>query len=161
MLSTVLVVLLAFWLLGVGTSYTLGGLIHILLVIAIVVVLMRIIQGRSPLRSLVATCCVPSADGGRARLHAETAPGRSHRRLRLHHIRLWSYICGGAVALAGKRLPGPARRRGHTCDAEARERRSLSIEPSRDTLSIVLGKSVSRVRHEGAVWTSRYSALSR
>jgi len=38
------------WLLGVVTSYTLGGLIHILLVIAIVVVLLRVIQGRNPLR---------------------------------------------------------------------------------------------------------------
>jgi hypothetical protein len=50
MLSTVIVVLLVLWLLGVVTSYTLGGVIHILLVIAIVVVLLRIIQGRSPLR---------------------------------------------------------------------------------------------------------------
>lgn len=50
MLTTVIVVLLVLWLLGVGTSYTLGGLIHILLVVAIIVVLLRIIQGRSPLR---------------------------------------------------------------------------------------------------------------
>jgi hypothetical protein len=49
MLSTLIVVLLVLWLLGVVTSYTLGGLVHILLVIAIVVVLLRIIQGRNPL----------------------------------------------------------------------------------------------------------------
>ena len=50
MLSTVIVVLLVLWLLGIATSYTLGGVFHLLLVIAIVVVLLRIIQGRSPLR---------------------------------------------------------------------------------------------------------------
>lgn len=50
MLSTLVIVLLILWLLGVVTSYTLGGLIHILLVIAIVVVLLRIIQGRNPIR---------------------------------------------------------------------------------------------------------------
>jgi hypothetical protein len=50
MLSTLIIVLLVLWLLGVATSYTLGGLIHILLVVAIVVVLLRIIQGRNPLR---------------------------------------------------------------------------------------------------------------
>jgi Family of unknown function (DUF5670) len=49
-LSTVIVVLLVLWLLGVVTSYTLGGLVHILLVVAIVVVLLRVIQGRNPLR---------------------------------------------------------------------------------------------------------------
>jgi hypothetical protein len=49
MLSTLLVILLILWLLGVVTSYTMGGLIHILLVLAIVVVLLRIIQGRRPL----------------------------------------------------------------------------------------------------------------
>lgn len=50
MLSTVIVILIVLWLLGMVTSYTLGGLIHILLVIAIVVVLIRVIQGRNPLR---------------------------------------------------------------------------------------------------------------
>jgi hypothetical protein len=50
MISTLLIVLLVLWLLGMVTSYTLGGLIHILLVIAIVVVLLRVIQGRNPLR---------------------------------------------------------------------------------------------------------------
>jgi hypothetical protein len=49
MLWTIFVILLVLWLLGLVTSYTLGGYIHILLVIAIVVVLIRIIQGRNPL----------------------------------------------------------------------------------------------------------------
>jgi len=49
-LSTLVVILLVLWLLGVVTSYTLGGLVHILLVVAIVVVLLRVIQGRNPLR---------------------------------------------------------------------------------------------------------------
>ena len=48
MLSTVVIILLVLWALGLVTSYTLGGLIHILLVIAVVVVLLRVIQGRSP-----------------------------------------------------------------------------------------------------------------
>jgi hypothetical protein len=46
-LYTIAVVLILLWLLGVATSYTLGGLIHILLVIALISVLVRIIQGRS------------------------------------------------------------------------------------------------------------------
>jgi hypothetical protein len=46
MLWTIFVVLLVLWLLGVVTSYTLGGFIHILLVIAIVTLLIRLIQGR-------------------------------------------------------------------------------------------------------------------
>jgi len=50
MLSTLIIVLLVLWLLGVVTSYTLGGLVHILLVIAIVIVVLRVIQGRNPLR---------------------------------------------------------------------------------------------------------------
>ena len=49
MLYTLALILLIAWLLGMVTSYTIGGLIHILLVIAIVVVLVRIIQGRKPL----------------------------------------------------------------------------------------------------------------
>ncbi len=49
MLWTVFVILLVLWLLGLVSSYTLGGYIHILLVIAIVVLLIRIIQGRRPL----------------------------------------------------------------------------------------------------------------
>lgn len=46
MLWTIVVVLLILWLLGLVSSYTMGGLIHILLVVAIVVVLIRVIQGR-------------------------------------------------------------------------------------------------------------------
>ena len=46
MLWTICVVLIVLWLLGVVSSYTMGGLIHILLVIAIIAVLVRIIQGR-------------------------------------------------------------------------------------------------------------------
>ena len=46
MLWTICMILIVLWLLGVVTSYTMGGLIHILLVIAIIVVLLRIIQGR-------------------------------------------------------------------------------------------------------------------
>lgn len=49
MLYTVAVILLILWLLGVVTSYTIGGFIHILLVIAIIVVLLRVISGRKPL----------------------------------------------------------------------------------------------------------------
>jgi uncharacterized protein DUF5670 len=49
MLWTIFVILLVLWLLGIVTSYTLGGFIHLLLVIAVVVVLIRIIQGRRPL----------------------------------------------------------------------------------------------------------------
>ncbi|MBF0313512.1 MAG: lmo0937 family membrane protein [Oligoflexia bacterium] len=47
MIWTVFVILMVLWLLGMVTSYTMGGFIHVLLVVAIVVVLMRIIQGRS------------------------------------------------------------------------------------------------------------------
>jgi hypothetical protein len=46
MLETIAVILLALWLLGLVSSYTMGGLIHILLVIAVVIVLVRVIQGR-------------------------------------------------------------------------------------------------------------------
>ena len=46
MLETIIVVLLILWALGLVTSYSLGGFIHILLVIAIVVILIRVIQGR-------------------------------------------------------------------------------------------------------------------
>jgi Family of unknown function (DUF5670) len=46
MLETIAVILVVLWLLGLVTSYTVGGLIHILLVIAIVVILLRVIQGR-------------------------------------------------------------------------------------------------------------------
>ncbi len=47
MLWTVFVVLVVLWLLGVVTSYTLGGFIHLLLILAIGIVLIRLIQGRS------------------------------------------------------------------------------------------------------------------
>ena len=49
MLMTIFVILLVLWLLGVVTSYTMGGFIHILLVVAIIVMLVRIIQGRKPI----------------------------------------------------------------------------------------------------------------
>jgi uncharacterized membrane protein len=49
MLWTIGVILLILWLLGLVTSHTMGGFIHILLVIAIVVVLVRVIQGRKPM----------------------------------------------------------------------------------------------------------------
>ena len=49
MLYTIAVILIVLWLLGLVTSYTMGGLIHVLLVIAIIVVLVRIIQGRRPI----------------------------------------------------------------------------------------------------------------
>jgi hypothetical protein len=49
MLYTIAVVLLILWLLGLVTSYTIGGLIHVLLVIALVVILLRVIGGRKPL----------------------------------------------------------------------------------------------------------------
>ncbi|MEX2466699.1 MAG: lmo0937 family membrane protein [Gemmatimonadota bacterium] len=48
MLTTVVVVLVVLWALGYLTSFTMGGLIHILLVVAIIVVLLRVIQGRRP-----------------------------------------------------------------------------------------------------------------
>jgi hypothetical protein len=48
MLWTIAVILLILWLLGMVSSYTLGGFIHILLILAIIAVLVRIIQGRSP-----------------------------------------------------------------------------------------------------------------
>lgn len=48
MLYTIAVVLFVLWLLGLVTAYTLGGFIHVLLVIAIVLVLLRVISGRPP-----------------------------------------------------------------------------------------------------------------
>lgn len=47
MLWTLLAILLVLWLLGMVTSYTMGGLIHILLVVAVVVLIVRLLQGRS------------------------------------------------------------------------------------------------------------------
>lgn len=47
MLQTIAIILIILWLLGMVASYTIGGFIHILLVIAIVMILIRLIQGRS------------------------------------------------------------------------------------------------------------------
>lgn len=49
MLWTIAVILVVLWLLGLVSSYTMGGFIHLLLVLAIIVVLIRVIQGRTPL----------------------------------------------------------------------------------------------------------------
>ncbi len=49
MLVTIAAVLVVLWLLGLVTSYTLGGFIHLLLVIAVIMVLIRLIQGRNPI----------------------------------------------------------------------------------------------------------------
>jgi hypothetical protein len=49
MLYTVAVVLIVLWLLGFVSAYTMGGFIHVLLVIAIVMILLRVINGRNPL----------------------------------------------------------------------------------------------------------------
>jgi len=49
MLSILVIALIVLWLLGNVTAYTMGGLIHILLVVAIVMVLVRVIQGRNPI----------------------------------------------------------------------------------------------------------------
>jgi hypothetical protein len=49
LLWTIAVILVILWLLGMVTSYTLGGFVHILLVIAIIVILIRVIQGRRPI----------------------------------------------------------------------------------------------------------------
>lgn len=46
MLETIVVILVVLWLVGLVSSYTMGGLIHILLVIAIIVIVLRLIQGR-------------------------------------------------------------------------------------------------------------------
>jgi hypothetical protein len=48
MLYTIACVLIILWLLGLVTSFTMGGFVHVLLVIAVIVVLLRIIQGRKP-----------------------------------------------------------------------------------------------------------------
>ncbi len=47
MLETIIALLVILWLLGMVSSYTMGGLIHILLVVAVVVLILRVIQGRS------------------------------------------------------------------------------------------------------------------
>lgn len=48
MLETIAIVLVVLWLLGLVSSYTMGGFIHVLLVVAIVAILVRLIRGRSP-----------------------------------------------------------------------------------------------------------------
>jgi asparagine N-glycosylation enzyme membrane subunit Stt3 len=48
LLWTIAAILIVLWLLGLATSYTLGGFVHILLVIAIIAILIRVIQGRRP-----------------------------------------------------------------------------------------------------------------
>lgn len=50
MLWTIFVVLMVLWLLGLVSSYTVGGYIHFLLILAVVVLCIRLIQGRAPLR---------------------------------------------------------------------------------------------------------------
>lgn len=50
MLETIAVILLIMWFLGLISSYTIGGFIHILLVIAVVLFLFRVIQGRNPIK---------------------------------------------------------------------------------------------------------------
>ncbi|MCL4683405.1 lmo0937 family membrane protein [Myxococcota bacterium] len=49
MLETIVVILIILWLLGLVSSYTMGGFIHALLVIAIIVIVIRVLQGRKPL----------------------------------------------------------------------------------------------------------------
>jgi hypothetical protein len=49
MLMTLAIILIVLWLLGMVTAYTMGGLIHVLLVVAIIVILVRVIQGRNPI----------------------------------------------------------------------------------------------------------------
>jgi hypothetical protein len=49
MLETIVIILLLLWVVGLVSSYTMGGLIHVLLVVAIAVVLLRVIQGRKAL----------------------------------------------------------------------------------------------------------------
>jgi hypothetical protein len=49
MLETIAIILIVLWLLGMVSSYTVGGFIHVLLVAAIIIFLVRIIQGRRPL----------------------------------------------------------------------------------------------------------------
>lgn len=49
MLLTIAAILVILWILGLVTSYTIGGFIHILLVVAIILILIRLIQGRNPI----------------------------------------------------------------------------------------------------------------
>jgi hypothetical protein len=67
MLYTIAVVLIILWLLGLVSSYTMGGFIHVLLVIAVVVVLLRIIQGRRVLWEAVSLSYWGKETGGSMR----------------------------------------------------------------------------------------------
>ncbi|MDP1861833.1 MAG: lmo0937 family membrane protein [Gemmatimonadaceae bacterium] len=49
MLTTLAIILVVLWLLGMVSAYTLGGLIHVLLVVAIIIVVLRVVQGRRPI----------------------------------------------------------------------------------------------------------------
>lgn len=49
MLESIALILIVLWILGLVSSYTMGGFIHILLVVAVIVVVLRVIQGRSPI----------------------------------------------------------------------------------------------------------------
>lgn len=49
MLWTIAIILIVLWLLGMVSSYTLGGFVHILLILAVIAVLVRLIQGRNPI----------------------------------------------------------------------------------------------------------------
>ncbi len=48
MLTTIAVILIILWILGIVTSYTIGGFIHVLLVVAIIMLLVRVIRGKNP-----------------------------------------------------------------------------------------------------------------
>jgi Family of unknown function (DUF5670) len=48
MLETLAIILIILWLLGIVSSYTMGGFIHILLVVAIIVIIIRLVRGRNP-----------------------------------------------------------------------------------------------------------------
>ncbi len=50
MLTTIAIILIILWLLGIVTAFTIGGFIHILLVVAVILFLVRIIQGRNPIQ---------------------------------------------------------------------------------------------------------------
>lgn len=50
MLTTIAIILLILWLLGFVTSYTIGGFVHLLLVIAIIMILVRLIRGENPIK---------------------------------------------------------------------------------------------------------------
>lgn len=50
MLETIAIILVVMWLLGLASSYTLGGYIHLLLIIALVAVIARVVRGRNPLK---------------------------------------------------------------------------------------------------------------